>query len=324
MQQVYTPPPAGNIFTSPKLRFTGNGGSYFGILIVNALLCAITLGIYYPWARVKKLEYLYNSTDLDGSSFTFTGTASEIFKGFIKLVGLFVVLMIANFLLARAVHPIAGMLLYIAGFILLLPFAIHGANRYRWSRTTWRGIRFGYRGDRSTFVGLFFKEFLLTIITFGIYGSWMAINLRNYIISNIRFGSGEFRYQGNGTDFFLLNLKGYFLTLITLGIYGFWWQADVLRYYIDKMTLVQGNRTFTFRSTATGGQFAGLILVNVLIIFCTLGIGFAWAQVRTFTFLAEHVEIEGDVVLEELMQTEEEYHNAMGEDIIDFLDIDLV
>lgn len=323
MQQVYTPPAPGGLFSSPRLKFIGNGGTYFGILIVNALLCAITLGIYYPWAKAKKLNYLYQSTTLEDSSFTFSGTGNEMFKGFIKAIGLLICFGIVVGIMMR-VHVALGIIVYLVALTLLLPFVIHGANRYRWSRTSWRGIRFGYRGDRSAFVALFIKEFLLTIVTLGFYGAWMVINLRNYIISNIRFGSGEFKYKGDGWDFFVLNIKGYFLTLITLGIYGFWWQADIFKYYIDHMTLSHGDKSYTFRSTATGGKFFGLILLNMLIIIFTLGIGYAWAQVNVFKFIAENIEIEGDVALEQLSQTEEEYTNAMGEDLADFLDLAII
>jgi uncharacterized membrane protein YjgN (DUF898 family) len=84
------------------------------------------------------------------------------------------------------------------------------------SRTSWRGIRFGYRGDRKEFMTLFFKEMFFTIISLGIYGAWMAINIRKYVLSNVRFGSAEFKYKGNGGEYFVLNLKGYFLTIITV------------------------------------------------------------------------------------------------------------
>ena len=43
------------------LYFEGTGFEYFRIWIVNVLLVIITLGIYYPWARVGNLEVLTDS-----------------------------------------------------------------------------------------------------------------------------------------------------------------------------------------------------------------------------------------------------------------------
>src|SRR3990167_1760278 len=100
-----------------------------------------------------------------------------------------------------------------------MPLAIHGSYRYRMSRTSWRGIRFGYRGNRNELIKNFFTWIFYTIITLGIYGSWLAMNLRNYLLSNVKLGNIKFKYEGNGGDYFVLNLKGYFLTIITLGIY---------------------------------------------------------------------------------------------------------
>ncbi len=313
-----------DVLASPKLSFNGDGATYFGILIVNALLMIVTLGFYYPWARAKQLQYLYSSAEMEGSRFSWNGTGAEIFKGFIKAVGILALLVIVMGILSWAELPVLAVLVYIAFLVLILPVAIHGANRYHWSRTSWRSIRFGYRGDRGEFIKLFIKEMLLTIVTLGIYGSWAVMNIRNYVIGNIRFGSGEFQYDGDGWEFFKLNLKGYFLTLITLGIYIFWWQADIFRYSIEKLRLQHGNRSFEMRSTASGGAFAGLLIVNMLIFIFTLGLGYAWVQVRTIQFMMNNVDIDGNIVLADLEQTEEEYRDATGEDLADMFDLSII
>jgi uncharacterized membrane protein YjgN (DUF898 family) len=78
-------------------------------------------------------------------------------------------------------------ILFYAGIFTILPLAIHGSYRYRMSRISWRGIRFGYRGDRNELIQNFCKWIFFTIITIGIYGPWMAINLRKYLLGNVRF-----------------------------------------------------------------------------------------------------------------------------------------
>lgn len=322
MEQQYSP--SGSVVRRPGLTFHGDGGTYFGILFLNGLLTVLTLGFYYPWAKAKKLQYLYSSTELDGSRFAWNGTGKEMFKGFLKAVGVILAVVIVMNVLTYFKLPFLGILVYLVFLLLVVPVAIHGANRYHWSRTSWRGIRFGYRGDRDEFVKLFIKEMALTLVTLGIYGSWAVIKIRNYLLGNLRFGSGEFRYRGDGGEYFAINLKGYFLSIFTLGIYSFWWQADIFRYYIDNLRLEHGNRSFRLRSTASGANFAGLLIVNFLIFFFTLGIGYAWVQTRTVEFLLSNVEIEGDVELSELAQTEEEYRNATGEDMADMLDLSII
>lgn len=57
------------------IEFTGSGSEYFRIWIVNLLLTLVTLGIYYPWAKVRRLRYFYGNTLVAGHAlWTFTAS----------------------------------------------------------------------------------------------------------------------------------------------------------------------------------------------------------------------------------------------------------
>ena len=43
------------------LTFSGTGGEYFGIWIVNILLSMATLGIYSAWAKVRRMQFFYRT-----------------------------------------------------------------------------------------------------------------------------------------------------------------------------------------------------------------------------------------------------------------------
>ncbi len=150
------------------------------------------------------------------------------------------------------------------------------------------------------------------------------MNMRNYLLGNVRFGDSEFEYDGDGGDYFILNLKGYLLTIVTLGIYSFWWQKDLFEYYVNNLSLKKGNEKINFTSTASGGDFFGLVMVNLLILIFTLGLGYAWVATRTMKFIFGHVALDGNFNLDTLMQTEENYKDATGEDLSDFLDLNAV
>ena len=311
-----------------QLKFEGNGGEYFGILIVNWLLTLITLGIYYPWARAKQLKYTYGVTSIDDNHFSFNGKGKEMFIGMLKFI-LFIVVPYLLLLLLIFLNPssvlvmVSGIIVFYCAFIGLLPLAMHGSMRYRMSRTTLRGIRFGYRGNRGTLIKEFVKMFFLTLITLGIYAAWMEMKLRTYMTGNVRYGEVEGRFKGDGAHFFVLNLKGYLLSLITLGIYMFWWQKDLFAYSINNTSFHKDEQEITMESTMTGGGLFGLQIVNLLITIVTLGFGYAWVEMRTMKFYTENIKIEGDIDLASLTQTEEEYNNAFGEDALDFFDMDI-
>ena len=306
-----------------QLKFEGKGSEYFGILIVNWLLTLFTLGIYYPWAKVRQLKYMYGVTSIDDNHFSFHGKGMEVFIGMLKFfVAILGMYFIVFFLMAKV--PILGILLLYAVLLGILPLAIHGSMRYRMSRTTLRGIRFGYRGSRAVLIGKFIKMFLLTLVTLGVYSCWMEMKLREYVVGNVRYGEVEGDFDGDGFDFFILNLKGYFLSLITLGIYSFWWQKDLTVYYIDNTSFHKGEEKITMESTVTGGGFFVLTITNLLITLLTLGLGYAWVEVRTTKYIMDNINLTGDIDLSSLTQTEEEYTNAFGEGALDFFDMDLI
>jgi len=312
---------------SRKVTFYGEGSKLFGIYIVNILLTIFTLGLYYPWAKASVLRYIYQETEFEGSRFSFHGTGKEMFKGFIKAIGIFIgiyAILIGAVLTKSSAITAIGVLFFYVALLLLVPVAIHGSLKYRMSRTSWRGIHFGYRGILKDFMEEFVVGGLLTIATLGIYSFWFTIKLRKYIFSNIRFGNISFSYKGDGTEYFMLNLKGYFLSFLTLGIYSFWFVSDLFAYFIDNMRMKQDGNVIKFRSSATAGGYFGLIVGNIFIVLFTLGLGTPWATVRTLNFIFSNIIIEGTLDINAIQQTEMNYKDATGEDISDMIDIGLI
>ena len=307
-----------------KLSFHGQGKAYFGIIIVNWLFTIVTLGFYFPWAKAKNLKYLYGSTALENDRFAFHGTGREMFVGFIKTIVIFGLIYGILALFMYLEMPILGVLLFYFAFIAILPVAVHGSYRYRFSRTSWRGIRFGYRGDRNELVVNFFQWIFFTIITLGIYGAWLEMKLRNYLMSHVRAGNVEFKYKGVGSKYFILNLKGYLLSIITLGIYSFWWYKDLFAYYVDNLSLHKDGQQIKMKSIATVGDIFKMVMGNLLIVIFTLGLGYAWAVTRTMNFMVSNIKLQGDMDLTNIQQTEDDYNDATGDDMTGFLDINFI
>src|SRR6478735_8734146 len=75
-----------------RITFTGEGFKLLVIMLVNWVFTAFTLGLYYPWARVNTLKYLYGNIVLNDIPFIFHGTGKELFKGFLKFFGVLILL----------------------------------------------------------------------------------------------------------------------------------------------------------------------------------------------------------------------------------------
>ena len=130
------------------LYFTGKGSRFFGIWAVNIILTVITLGLYYPWAKIAIRKYLWNETSIEDDRFVFHGTGYEVFKGFI-----FAYLILILALWFTSFYP-AGVLIFYLFLLLLIPLALFGAWRYRLTKTSWRGIYFTFDGNMTTFFKL--------------------------------------------------------------------------------------------------------------------------------------------------------------------------
>lgn len=123
------------------LVFTGSGSEYFRIWIVNLLLMFLTLGLYYPWARVRKLQYFYRNTQVAGHALDFHGDPKQMLRGFLLMV---VFLGLYNW--AGNVSPVAYGVATLA-FVLLWPALMRASLIYRLGHTSWRGLRFQFHGS---------------------------------------------------------------------------------------------------------------------------------------------------------------------------------
>lgn len=310
-----------------RLHFSGQGLDLFVILLVNGFLNLITLSLYYPWARVKLIKFYWENTELNDTTFVFHGTGAEVFKGYIKLMLLSLVF-VGCYIYATVTGQHAMSVMLIAVFylvlLLLVPVAVHGGFKYRLSRTSWRNVHFGYRGNRTQLIIEFLLGYLFTVLTLGIYASWFTHKIRAYVISNIRFGSLGFQYTGTGFDLFLIQLKGIFLTVLTLGIYYAWYRKEWINYLIEHTYIEQNNERYRMHSSISGGSLFGISLLNLVLVIITFGLAFPWAVTRTLEYVIAHIELPDAINFDTIQQTENEYKDATGEYLMDALDLGII
>ena len=159
---------------APQHRFSfhGTGGAFFAIVLKNMVLTILTLGIYAPWAKTARRQFLWQNTEVAGHRLRYHGTGRELLIGYIKVALGYALFLGVPLALSKLVSQTVGT---IAQFALLLvimplvPFAIWGSRRYLLSRTSWRGIRLHLEGPAGPYVKVFFVGYLLTVVTLGIY-----------------------------------------------------------------------------------------------------------------------------------------------------------
>lgn len=152
VSSIGSPGPANSVFSRLlrpdqahhiPLEFTGSGSEYFRLWIVNLLLTLVTLGIYYPWAKVRRLRYFYGNTLVAGHALDFHGEPRKMLRGSVLAGLLFIV-----YSQALDVSPLAGLI----GAVLvsaLWPLLLRAALQFRTAHTSWRGMRFGFAGSTA-------------------------------------------------------------------------------------------------------------------------------------------------------------------------------
>lgn len=315
--------PAGRTEPASVIRrfsFHGSGGSLFGIRIVNLLLILITLGVYFFWAKVRLRSYLLSQTEMEGDRFAYHGTGRELLIGFLKASLVFGVpylgLQLSSILLDLEM-PGQIVVMVLGGFLILvfLSVAIVSARRYRLSRTSWRGIRFSFRGRTLDFMKLFFVGGFLTGITLGAYYPLYATKRQLFMVEHSFFGDRQFRFDGEGWDLYTSYLTAYLLTPMTLGLSWFWFAASKQRYFWNHTT-IDGAR---FHSTVRGGPLARLKIANLFILVLSLGFAWPWVTVRNARFILTNLALEGAVDLATIKQTPQ-IASSTGEGLSGFLD----
>lgn len=310
-----------------KLSFAGSGSDYFAVLIINWILTVITVGLYYPWARARTLSFIYGNTELEESRFVFHGTGKQMFVGFIKAIIVFFLLYGVYFwgkFTNQVSLILVGFGILLVGLLILVPVAVHGGLRYRLAKTSWRNIHFGYRGSKAELIKIFIPGIILTYITAGIYSSWMYTDLRKYIIGNIRFGNIKFNYKGKGDELFWINFKGFVLGILTVGIYLFWYMKNWINYYISNVDIEQNGNRYPVKLDIEISDYFIFQFVNFLLIVFTLGLATAWVKVRTLNFFFRKIEIPSEINFDILEQTENDFDDATGDDLLGMMDLGII
>ena len=146
------------------LEFTGSGGEYFRVWIVNVLLSIITLGIYTPWARRRTAQYFYSHTMVAGSPLEFTAQQRKMVMGFVLLM----LITLAYNIAANTGQDTAVGVFLLAGAV-LAPFIWGSAMRFRLGATRWRGLRLQFTASWKEVYIASWPVFALALVWFCVF-----------------------------------------------------------------------------------------------------------------------------------------------------------
>ncbi|MQA42681.1 YjgN family protein [Rugamonas aquatica] len=314
-----------------RVRFHATGGEYFRIWIVNLLLTIVTLGIYSAWAKVRRNQYFYSSTELAGSTFEYHGNPVAILKGRIVAAVIFGI--------------------YIAA---ASPWFIWKSLQFRLHNTSYRGIRFRFVGDVHDAYTNYMVRPLLNVVSFGLATPFIHQRAKAWQHNESRYGKARFSFDGSVADFYKLygclfviggaGVVALFqlmirntpapassaqaigeTSLFLLAFYG--WAFVVYPLFMNMLQKLIWNHTsleqHRFHSDMRWGRLAFITFTNYLAVICTLGLFLPFARVRAMRYRLESMSLLVDGSLDDITAVQDGEVGATGEGMAEFMDYDL-
>ena len=339
------------------LRFTGSGSEYFRIWIVNLALTFVTFGIYSAWAKVRRLQYFYRNTQLDGSGFDYHGSPIAILKGRLMAFGMFAAY---NFLKGWDSTAALVMAVVIGA---VLPWLLVRSLAFRMRNSSWRALRFRFNGDVAGGYKVFLLWPIVSVLTLGLLAPAAYNALKSYQHGNTAFGTAPFTFSATVRDFYRLCLRtailfgGIPLALLLLagvnGVLsrsavpamsdlasmGFWLLLEVgvfalyfalllaMPYFLTRSQNLIWNHTalgpHRFECRLRVRTVLWLYVSNFFLTVVTLGLFRPFAVVRMARYRAESMTLVPGESLDQFVGTQSRDVAALGEELSEFLDIDI-
>lgn len=259
---------------------SGDTGEMIGRSLLNLLLSVLTLSLYRFWGKTHVRRLLWGGTQAWGDPVEYTGTGKELFLGFLLVLLVIYMPLVAGVAGAQALtvagSPLGPLLAFVLYFltVLLVAVGLYRARRYQLSRTVWRGIRGGQTGS-----GFSYALRSLVVWISGLVFAFVAIGLGGAVSS---------MGQVEATALFLPMLA--LAALLILALPWAWYRAAFYR------NLAAGLSFEGSRFVADPGAWSLLRLAagNMIISLFSLGILRPWAALRTFRYTCRVLAVEGE------------------------------
>ena len=192
--------------TAPiRAEFVQHRQSLFWLVLGQACLTILTLGLYRFWMTTRLRRFYFSSVRIMGDPFEYTGNGLEKLVGFlVAVIILAIYLTIANFAFVFAglystddvIALQIAINLSILASLPLIHFATYRARRYVMARTRWRGIRFGMEQAAWRYAGRALWLDILAAVSLGILYPYRHFHLTRFVTDRTWFGDRPFHQAG--------------------------------------------------------------------------------------------------------------------------------
>ena len=330
-----------------KFEFYGTASEYFGIWIVNILLILITLGLYSPWAKVRRLRYFYGNTAFYNRRFDFTGLPKKILIGRLIALTIWIGISVAS-KLSYSIASIGALLLYLA-----IPWLIRATLRFKARNSKFGNSRFYFSGENKEIYWVSLKAFLLVVFTMGIFYPVALWMYKRYSLDHLYVGQLKFKLRAAWSAYMgavyipllifaaIMFVTGIVFALLigVVGSGGIYFISTVIAilYFIlffffyplisARLFMVTWNNTTISRSVFSTNcnqwRYAWIVGSNWIVRILSVGLMTPWCAIRLYRYQVESLQLELRNDPDEMLNRIQTDHSALAEEITDIFDIDV-
>ena len=338
--------------------FHGNGSEYFRIWIVNLLLTILTIGLYSPWAKVRKNRYIYGNLQLADSYFDYLAKPLVILRG--RLLALVLLLAVLG---AQWFFPS----LYIGSFLiiaLVTPWLVVRARMFNMRYTSYRNIRFGFNpAYGEAYTAIFWFGFL-AVISFGLAAPYAHYRRNKLVVGNTRWGNLNFRLGEVAGKFYFAYFVGFCIGVVLLApatsllgqlnvfakgaegdsispalslapiVFGFLCYFIIAKYIAAIILLTTTNHTHIGNSLSGQQEhrlgcdwsmpaMLWIYVTNMIAIALSIGLLTPWAQMRILQYQLNRTWLDVSGGLDAVIASQPQTVSSLGEEIGDIFDVDI-
>lgn len=283
------------------LVFNGNGWGYFKIWIVNVLVCILSAGILYPWARVRTLRYFYEHTYLDHVEFQFKSDPQKIL-----LTQLLVLLFILSLGFLFALKLWFGVLCLLL-LISLYPLYWLRLSSYHYRHSLYCGAKFKSSMSTVDAYRIYLLWPLIALLSLGLAAPWAIYNFQKYRIESVTLGGNRFSFVATPKSYVfmlfplviaeLLSASCVYFRDMIPALFAVPLLLAVWLFVLVHIRIAVENMRWNFTKTKLGAfesswelsNYKTLIIKNLVLCVLTLGLYWPWAKVDIARYKASRL-----------------------------------
>ncbi len=296
-----------------------------------ATLLLVALGLVFPVLMVRNLRFDMRMTRYRNIRFNFVASYKEAYKVFLLKPAMAYLAMLLGIVLLVLISKVSSVL---AGLLSLPLLFIGGPVLFAWvnkhfsqfivQHTYYGNQRFDAQLDTRKFASVSLKTLFCGVLAFLVLSIVLVlIAWAGGMMSGLAELSSSLDQSTSpkaASGFISVLVLAWFV-MIVVGFYVHAYYFAHIRNYVFSQTRLE--QTIQLRSAMTPMGFAMLIITNLLMVICSLGLARPWAAVRYNRYLSDATAVEGDLSLAAAQDTNDEQSSAIADEVTQAFDLDI-